>query len=109
MTRTTGKRQRQTKTKAGMLIWCILSTVMVVSLTTFHIWKKVELSHIARQYHGTGKRMALLNEERVKLVAAINVRNKPSLILAQAQAELGMVYPTTRLVATGAEYGSGPQ
>ena len=107
MTRTARKRHGQAK--AGMLIWCILFTVMVVSLMTFHIWKKVELGHIARRHQGAVKRLALLKEDRVKLVAAIYSRNKPSLILAQAQVELGMVYPNSRLVATGVRYDNGPQ
>ena len=109
MTRPLRKRERQVKTKSGMLLWGILSTTIFVSLTTFHIWKKVELSYIARQYNGTVKSRELLVEDRVKLVAAIRARNKPGLIQAQAQEELGMIYPHRRLAVTGVGYENAPQ
>ena len=62
-----------------------------------HVWKKVEISSVARQIDRVEKGVETLEVERSKLMAAIVFKKKPGAIERIARGQLGMVYPAGQL------------
>ena len=71
--------------------------VLLVSITLFHVWQKVENASVIRQIDETEARIEELEEEHSRLTAAIVFKTKPGAIEQIARGRLGMVYPVGRL------------
>lgn len=76
--------------QAGLLI-------LMVAVTLLYVWKKVELTSIARQVDAHQVRSEELREESARLTAAVVFKKKPGAIERIARGQLGMEYPAGRL------------
>lgn len=75
----------------------IILLALLVGVTVLHVWKKVEISSVARQIDRVEKGVETLEIERSKLMAAIVFKKKPGAIERIARGQLGMVYPAGQL------------
>jgi hypothetical protein len=76
----------------------ILLVVFLVAVTVLYTWKKVEMASVAKRISSAEVRADSLVEERSKLTASIAFRKKPGNIKKIAEEQLGMVYPTGRMI-----------
>ena len=70
----------------------------LVAVTVLFTWKKVETASVARRINNAEIQAANLIEERAKLTALVAFKKKPGNIKKIAEEELGMVYPTGKMV-----------
>lgn len=75
----------------------IFLLVLLVGATVLHVWKKIEITTVARQIDRAEKSVIAFEEERSKLMAAVVFKKKPGAIERIARGQLGMIYPAGQL------------
>jgi len=76
----------------------IFLVAFLVAVTVLYTWKKVETASVARRINNAEIQAASLIGERSKLTALVAFKKKPGNIKKIAEEQLGMVYPTGRMV-----------
>ena len=65
---------------------------VLVVLTTFYVWKKVELMRVSGQINIFKVQVESLREEQSKLMATVDLKKRPGVIVKVAKDKLGMVH-----------------
>lgn len=83
------------KLQKGGISWmhCVLFVGVLVGATLFHVWQKVEMARVAGAISCAQVRLADLDKERAKLLAAVAIKKNPSYIEGVAVGQLGMIHP----------------
>ena len=76
----------------------VFLVVFLVAVTVLYTWKKVETASVTRRINNAEIQAASLIGERSKLTALVAFKKKPGNIKKIAEEQLGMVYPTGRVV-----------
>ena len=71
----------------------VVAVAGVVGMTTIYVWSKVESSGVAQRIDMAHERLAVLDEERSKLFAAVERTKLPGVLRQRALQELHMVAP----------------
>ena len=76
----------------------IVSVIAAVAVTIAYTWKKVELTAVAQSIAIAHDRIESMQQEKTQLAASIAMKKRPGNIKDRAQGQLGMIYPTTRVI-----------
>lgn len=71
----------------------VLAVAGVVGMTTVYVWSKVESSGVAQRIDAAHHRLSLLDEERSKLMAAVERTKLPGVLRQRALENLHMMVP----------------
>jgi hypothetical protein len=71
----------------------VLAVVGVVGMTTVYVWSKVESGGVAQRMATAKGQLSILNEERSKLLAAVDRSKLPGVLRQRAADDLHMVAP----------------
>ncbi len=78
---------------------------LLIGAMLFRVWQKVEIAEMHRQYDQAQHELAVLGEERTRLVAGIAFKKKLEMIEHIAVGQMGMVYPNGHVAVAGAWSG----